>query len=146
MHRLPPVLCLGVTLFVLAGCERSLPGQLAGCQVYRPRAAKRTFDGRVGAVLLRNAGPRSVEVRIYHPDGLGDVELRRQAPAGAELALQGADSSRLVLGNDWGIQVGQSCVAPWARRPSGLRTGSTCGGTGTVFARDWVTSGSWGIG
>lgn len=48
---------------------------------------------------------------MYHPDGQGDVELRWRVAAGAVLALQGADSLRLALGNDWGIQVGRSCVS-----------------------------------
>ena len=118
---------LGASVLSLAGCERALPGQLAGCQVYRPHLAKRTFDGRVGSVLLRNASPGAVEVKFYHPDALGDVELRRRVPAGALLVLQGSDESRLALGNDWGIQVEQSCVrtlgqaAAWAPGEFSLR-------------------------
>lgn len=108
-HRARPVL-LGLSVLSLVGCERPLPGHPVACQVYRPHLAKQTFDGRVGAVLLHNASPRTVEVRLYHPDGLGDVELRRRVGAGALLVLQDADGARLALGNDWGIQVEQSCV------------------------------------
>jgi hypothetical protein len=36
---------------------------------------RRWFDGRVSAVLLRNASSREVEVKLYHPDGFGDAEL-----------------------------------------------------------------------
>jgi hypothetical protein len=86
-------------------------GQLAPCQMYRPHLAKRTFDGRVGSVLLRNASPREVEVKLYHPDGLGDAELRWHVASGAVLAMQDPDGARLALGNDWGIQVEQSCIA-----------------------------------
>ena len=78
--------------------------------MYRPHRAKRTFDGRVGAVLLRNATPREVEAKVYHPDGTGDVELRRRVAPGSVLVLEGDDGVRLALGNDWGIQVDQSCV------------------------------------
>jgi hypothetical protein len=102
---------IGLSVLTLVGCERPVSGQLAACQVYRPHLAKRTFDGRVGAVLLRNASPREVEMKLYHPDGLGDVELRRRVAAGAVLVLQSGDGTRLALGNDWGIQVEQSCVA-----------------------------------
>ncbi|MCI0458993.1 MAG: hypothetical protein L0Z62_18705 [Gemmataceae bacterium] len=50
-------------------------------------------------------------MKVYHPDGQGDVELRRRVAAGAVLVLQDADGTRLALGNEWGIQVEQSCVA-----------------------------------
>jgi hypothetical protein len=109
-HRCSPV-SLGLSVLSLVSCDRPLPGQLAACQVYRPHLAKRTFDGRVGAVLLRNASPREVELKVYHPDAQGHVELRRRLPAGAVLVLQDTDGARLALGNDWGIQVEQSCVA-----------------------------------
>jgi hypothetical protein len=99
-----------VGLIAQAGCDPVLPGQLAGCRLYRPHLAKRTFDGRVGAVLLRNAGTREIEVKLYHPDGIGDVELRRRVPPGTTMALEGDEGVRLALGNDWGIQVDHSCV------------------------------------
>lgn len=78
-------------------------------------------------MLLRNASPREVEVKLYHPDGLGDVELRRRVLSGAVLAVQDAEGTRLALGNDWGIQVEQSCVmtlgqaAAWAPGEFSLR-------------------------
>jgi hypothetical protein len=50
-------------------------------------------------------------VKLYHPDGVGDVELRRRVTPGAVVALEGEDGVRLALGNDWGIQVDRSCVA-----------------------------------
>jgi hypothetical protein len=50
-------------------------------------------------------------VKVYHPDGVGDVELRRRVAPGSVLALTGDDGRRLTLGNDWGIQVDESCVA-----------------------------------
>ncbi len=109
----------------MGGCE--VAGRLPSCQVYRPHRAKQSFDGRVGAVLLRNASSREVEVKLYHPDGLGDVELRRRVLSGAVLAVQDAEGTRLALGNDWGIQVEQSCVmtlgqaAAWAPGEFSLR-------------------------
>lgn len=111
MRHLRSLVALGLILSGLAGCERSRPGLLAPCQVYRPHLAKRTFDGRVGAVLLRNTSLREVEVKVYHPDGAGDVEMRWHVPARKVLAMQAGDGTRLALGNDWGIQVDQSCVA-----------------------------------
>jgi hypothetical protein len=60
---------------------------------------------------LGRHSPREVEVKVHHPDGLGDVELRRPGAAGTVLVLQDGDGARLALGNDWGIQVEQSCVA-----------------------------------
>jgi hypothetical protein len=104
---MPP--CL--TLLMLAACQQSLPGQLTSCQPYRPHIAKQTFDGRVGAVLVRNASARAAEVKVFHPDGIGDVERSWTVPPGAVLALTGDDGGRLPLGNDWGIQVQQACVA-----------------------------------
>jgi hypothetical protein len=100
----------GLGVSGLLGCDRPLPG-LADCRVYRPRLAKQTFDGHVGAVLLHNATTREAEVRLYHPDGQGDVELRRRAAPGKVLVLQSENGERLALGNDWGIQVNGSCVA-----------------------------------
>jgi hypothetical protein len=47
--------------------------------------------------------------------------------AGAVLVLQGPEGARLALGNDWGIQVDQSCVetlgraAEWAPGEFSLR-------------------------
>jgi len=111
MRRRRGLALLGLTALSLAACKRSMAGDLAVCQVYRPHLAKRTFDGRVGVVLLRNASPREADVKFYHPDGLGDVELRRRVAPGAVLALQDAEGGRLALGNDWGIQVGRSCIA-----------------------------------
>jgi len=108
LHR--RLMLCGLGALSLVGCESRLLGNLSACQVYRPSVAKQTFDGRVGAVLVRNAGPREVEVKVYHPDGLGDVELRRRVASGAVLALENADGVRLALGNDWGIQVEQSCM------------------------------------
>jgi hypothetical protein len=84
--------------------------RVTACQVYRPHVAKRTFDGRVGAVLLHNAASREAEVKVYHPDGRGDAELRRRIAPGSLLVLEGSDGTRLALGNDWGIQVDRSCV------------------------------------
>jgi hypothetical protein len=75
---------------------------LAACQVYWPHLAKRTYDGRVGAVLLHNASPRQAEVKVYHPDGTGDVELRRRVAPGSVLVLEGADGRRLALGRGTG--------------------------------------------
>ena len=66
-------------------------------------------------------------MKVYHPDGIGDVELRRRVAPGAVLALQDEDGARLALGNDWGIQVDQSCVttlgqsAEWAPGEFSLR-------------------------
>lgn len=100
---------VSLALLALPACERA--GALAECRIYRPHVAKRTFDGRVGSVLVRNGSDRTVEVKVYHPDGVGDVELRRDVPAGSVLALQGEDGARLALGNDWGIQVDQSCIS-----------------------------------
>jgi hypothetical protein len=99
-----------IALLVMPACE-GMPGRLADCRLYRPYLAKRTFDGRVGSVLVRNTGPREVELKVYHPDGIGDVELRRRVGAGAVLALQGEDGARVALGNDWGVQIDGSCIA-----------------------------------
>ena len=120
-------LCLGT--LILAGCDRPRSTQdgVAGCQVYRPHIAKSTFDGRVGSVLLRNGSAREIEVKVYHPDGMGEAELRRRVSPGAVLVLEGPDGGRLALGNDWGIQVEQSCVttlgqsAQWAPGEFSLR-------------------------
>ena len=84
---------------------------VAVCQVYRPHIAKRTFDGRIGAVGLHNAASREAEVKVYHPDGPGDGKLRRRVAPGEMLVLEGSDGARLALGNDWGIQVDRWCVA-----------------------------------
>jgi hypothetical protein len=62
-------------------------------------------------VLLHNTSPRDVVVKVYHPDGVGDVELERHVAAGSLLVLEGENGGRLALGNDWGIQVDESCVA-----------------------------------
>ena len=110
MRRPGQASLLLLALLVMPACE-TMPGRLADCRLYRPHLAKRTFDGRVGSVLVRNAGPREVELKVYHPDGIGDVELRRRVRAGAVLALEGEDGTRLALGNDWGVQVDGSCVA-----------------------------------
>ncbi len=111
MHAWCRPVALGLSVLSLVGCERPMSGRLAVCQVYRPHLAKQTFDGRVGSVLLRNASRREVEVKVYHPDGSGDVELRRRVAAGAVLVLEDPEGTRLALGNDWGIQVEHSCVA-----------------------------------
>ena len=99
---------LGAAL-LLAACAAGGEGE-DPCRVYRPQVAKRTYDGRAGAVLVHNASGRPVEVRIYHPDGTGGVELRRTVGAKRLLAVSGEDGARLTLGNDWGIAAGGSCV------------------------------------
>ncbi|HYC33352.1 MAG TPA: hypothetical protein VEB59_13760 [Gemmatimonadales bacterium] len=91
------------------------PGCSAGrgddpCREYRPQEAKRTFDGRVGVVLVMNAGRKTAEVKAYHPDAGGNVERRWSVAPGKLLALDGDDGARLSLGNDWGFQVDGSCV------------------------------------
>jgi hypothetical protein len=74
--------------------------------VYGPAEAKRSFDGRVGAVVVRNHSARPVQVRVYHPDGDGTYpEDTWTVRAGAEAALGNG------FGNDWGLQVNASCVA-----------------------------------
>jgi hypothetical protein len=100
---------LALALALPAACTGQADGELP-CRVYRPQLAKRTFDGRVGAALVFNAGARPVEVRVYHPDGAGDVERRWRVSAGRLLALSGDDGVRLSLGNDWGVQVDDGCV------------------------------------
>ena len=112
---------LGLVLFSLAACERPLPGQLAPCRVYRPHIAKRTFDGRVGAVLLRNASSREVEVKLYHPDGFGDAELRWPVAAGAVLAMQGA----VERGSRWAMTGGSGGAVMRGDAGTGGRVG--CG-------------------
>jgi hypothetical protein len=48
--------------------------------------------------------------------------------AGAVLALQGSKGARLAVGNDWGIQVEQSCVATLGQAgpASGLIVSQVC--------------------
>lgn len=127
MRRGRRLVLVGLTALVLIGCERPFPGQLAACQVYRPHVAKQTFDGRVGAVLLHNASPREVEVKVYHPDGLGDVELRRRVAAGAVLVLGRREGRPAGARERLGVQVEQSWVATlgqaseWARGEFSLR-------------------------
>ena len=101
---------LGILLLSIA-CNRARVGEMNPCQVYRPHLAKATFDGRVGTVLVHNVSRQEAAVKVYHPDGSGDFELVRRVAPGAVLALSGDDGGRLTLGNDWGIQVDQSCVA-----------------------------------
>jgi hypothetical protein len=126
MRRPGPASLLLLVLLIMPACE-GMPGRLADCRLYRPHLAKRTFDGRVGSVLVRNAGSREVELKVYHPDGIGDVEMRRRVGAGAVLALQGEDGARLALGNDWGVQIDRSCIstlgeaAEWAPGEFSLR-------------------------
>ena len=104
--------------WLVVGCTALLApascvGQAAGerpCAVYRPHLAKGTFDGRVGAVLVYNGGGGATEVRVYHPDGVGDVERRWSVAPGRLLPLTGDDGARLALGNDWGIRIGDGCV------------------------------------
>jgi hypothetical protein len=101
-------LAAGLVALGLSGSRASVT---SACQIYRPHLAKQTFDGRVGAVLLHNATSEDAEVKVYHPDGVGDVELRRRVGPGSVLALAGDAGGHLTLGNDWGIQVDESCVA-----------------------------------
>lgn len=105
------VVSLAVATIALAACESGSSGQLAPCQVYRPRMAKRTFDGRVGVVLVQNTTSRVARVKVYHPDGQGEDFRRWTVDPGRVLALSGEDGDRLNLGNDWGIQVDRSCVS-----------------------------------
>ena len=102
---------LVLALVTVSACEQGIPGRLANCRLYRPHLAKRTFDGRVGSLLVHNDGPHAVEVKVYHPDGIGDVEMQRRVGAGAVLALEGEDGARVALGNDWGVQIDGSCIA-----------------------------------
>lgn len=106
---------LACALLMAAACERSAPSAEAACRTYRPSVARRTFDGRVGAVLVRNASSGTIEVLVFHPDGDGSVELGWQVAAGDVLPLQGPDGRRLALGSDWGIQIENSCVTTLGR-------------------------------
>ena len=100
---------LVILALLSAACGAAGDG-LDPCRVYRPQVAKRTFDGRVGAVLVLNAAARPVAIRVFHPDGSGDVERQWSVGAGQLLALDGDDGVRLALGNDWGIRTEGSCV------------------------------------
>jgi hypothetical protein len=61
-------------------------------------------------VLVGNRGGRRAAVKVFHPDGTGEVELRWWVEPGKVLPLAGPDGERLALGNDWGVQVEASCV------------------------------------
>jgi hypothetical protein len=100
-----------LALLTLAACETVSSGQVSPCQIYQPQVAKRTFDGRVGVVLVQNAGSKVAQVRVYHPDGQGEDFRHWTVGPGKVLALTGDDGARLTLGNDWGIQVDRSCVS-----------------------------------
>lgn len=103
-------ICLALAALAGLGCEPPGAQPIAACQRYRPHVAKATFDGRVGSVVVRNASTRAAEVKIYHPDGTGDVEGRWTLPPGAVVSLTEPDSQPLPIGNDWGVQADQSCV------------------------------------
>ena len=79
---------------------------LVDCDRYDPVIAKRTFDGRVGRVIVYNDTERPVRLRIYHPDGAGSYpEQEWLLPAGAD-SLLGEH-----FGNDWGLQGEQACLS-----------------------------------
>jgi hypothetical protein len=110
----PSSLSIPLVLFLssaLPGCHKQpheSTGQRAAadCRLYRPAEAKRTFDGRVGAVVVRNKGARPIQVRVYHPDGDGTYpEGTWTVEAGSEADLGNG------FGNDWGLQVDASCIA-----------------------------------
>jgi hypothetical protein len=101
---------LPLAFAISTACDPAMSIQRAPCELYRPHIAKRTFDGRVGAVLIRNAGARPMQVQVFHPDGLGDPFQTWTVAPNVLQPLTDPDGQRLPLGNDWGIKVERSCV------------------------------------
>ena len=79
---------------------------LVDCDRFDPVIAKRTFDGRVGRVIVYNDTERPVRLRIFHPDGDGShPEQEWMLPAGADSLLGEG------FGNDWGVRGDQACLS-----------------------------------
>ena len=88
------------------------------------RIAKRTFDGRVGRVVVHNETDRAVRLRIYHPDGDGShPEHEWTLAGGADSALGDA------FGNDWGLRADGACLST---------VGSLAGWSDGTFTLTWT--------
>jgi hypothetical protein len=105
----PIVLALSLAFVVLTGCQAP-PEVVIACRLYHPHTAKSTFDGRVGAVRVRNGSNLPAQIKVYHPDGIGDIEMDWMVKPGGTISLTNPDGSDVSFGNDWGIQVNQSCI------------------------------------
>lgn len=134
-----------VLVLLLAGCSRLAcrgPERIpfATCREFRPALATSHFDGRTGQLALRNASRHWIDVHLYEPGDAGAISLRRAVGPGALLVPAGPDGVPVVLGSDWGVQIGRSCVrtlgetAEWSDRAftltwrsNGMRPGLSTG-------------------
>ena len=124
--------CVAFTAAILVVAACAERGETAGanCRRYRPVEAKRTFDGRVGQIRVRNTTAGAVVVRVYHPDGDGSVEQEWTVPPRAAADLGGG------FGNDWGIQVDNSCVQTVGRASAWDHSTFALVWTGAALAPD----------
>lgn len=99
-----------VMILLSAGCLPPRRTLAEECRTYRPSQAKPTFDGRVGQARVRNASTLPAQVKVFHPDGTGDIEMDWMVKPGGSVVLTNPDGSIALFGSDWGIQVNQSCV------------------------------------
>lgn len=113
--RLNFQICVALSFLIVAvacksDAEKSAKESVSpDCHRYYPAASKQTFDGRVGGLVFRNASSRPVELKLYHPDGDGSVELGWTVPANTTADLGNG------FGNDWGIRADTSCVTTLGR-------------------------------
>lgn len=97
-------------MILSAGCLPPRRTLVEDCRAYRPSQAKPTFDGRVGQARVRNASSLPAQIKVFHPDGTGDIEMDWMVKPGGSVVLTNPDGSIALFGSDWGIQVNQSCV------------------------------------
>ncbi len=68
------------------------------------------FDGRIGKVFIQNSSPYPFKVSLWHPASK-QIFKSWSLDEGTETHLT-TDNQAINIGNDWGIQIGDSQVKP----------------------------------
>lgn len=72
--------------------------------IYTPKQ----FDGRVGEIFVKNTSLYPFKMTLWHPDS--ESKFRSWVINGTSKKYLSVNGSAISIGNDWGIQIGDSEV------------------------------------
>ena len=73
-----------------------------------PIYSVKAFDGRVGKIFVKNTSLYEFKVTLWHPDS--EAIFKDWVVAGTSKKYLQHDDQVIHIGNDWGVQLGESDV------------------------------------
>lgn len=92
----------------------AFPATVALAQPYQQRYFPPPFQGTVGPLEVLNSSPYPVEVTLWHPDN-GEVWHRFTLLPSQVGVVPAGPGQPAILGDNWGLQLGNSPIKPLSR-------------------------------